>query len=73
MKAWMRVGLAGCCLATAGVHAQIGERVVLDDLGGLQIDRTEVTIGQFQRCAQATGVRTRAEQGGGFEYVGGQP
>lgn len=53
-------------------HAQIGERVVLDDLGGLQFDRTEVTIGQFARYAQVTGVRTRAElEGGGFEYVGG--
>ena len=54
------------------VQAQIGERVTLDDLGGLQIDRTEVTIGQFARYVQATGVRTRAEQeGGGFEFVGG--
>ena len=56
----------------APVFAQIGERVVLDDLGSLQIDRTEVTIGQFARYALATGVRTRAElEGGGFEYVGG--
>jgi len=54
------------------VYAQIGERVVLDDLGGLQIDRTEVTIGQFSGYVQATGIRTRAEvEGGGFEYVGG--
>ena len=60
-------------LAAAAARAHVGERVLLDDLGRLQIDRTEVTIGQFQRCAQATGVRTRAEQGGGFEYVGGQP
>ena len=59
-------------LAVGTAHAQIGERVVLDDLGGLQIDRTEVTIGQFERYVQATGVRTRAElEGGGFEYVGG--
>jgi len=56
----------------APVLAQIGERAVLDDLGGLQIDRTEVTIGQFDRYVQATGVRTRAElEGGGFEYVSG--
>lgn len=53
-------------------QAQIGERVVLDGLGGLQVDRTEVTIGQFERYVQATGARTRAElEGGGFEYVGG--
>lgn len=52
--------------------AQVGERVTLEDLGGLQIDRTEVTIGQFARHVQATGLRTRAErEGGGFEYVGG--
>lgn len=53
-------------------RAQVGERVRLDDLDGLLIDRTEVTIGQFARHVQATGVRTRAErEGGGFEYVGG--
>jgi formylglycine-generating enzyme required for sulfatase activity len=50
----------------------VGERVRLDDLGGLLIDRTEVSIGQFARYVQATGVRTRAEaEGGGFEFVAG--
>ena len=59
-------------LVPAQSTGPMGERVRLDDLGGLLIDRTEVTIGQFARYAQATGVRTRAEQeGGGFEYVGG--
>ena len=59
-------------LWVTSVQAHTNERVVLQDLGGLQIDRTEVTIGQFARYAQATGVRTRAElEGGGFEYVGG--
>lgn len=72
----MNVRVAGAVSAwvlfAAGAQAQIGERVVLDDLGGLQIDRTEVTIGQFARYVQASGVRTRAElEGGGFEYVGG--
>jgi sulfatase modifying factor 1 len=63
---------AGLMLRALAVHAQSGERVVLDDQGGLQIDRTEVTIGQFARYVQATGTRTRAElEGGGFEYVGG--
>jgi sulfatase modifying factor 1 len=62
----------GLWLLALSTHAQIGERVVLDGLGGLQVDRTEVTIGQFDRYVQATGVRTRAElEGGGFEYVGG--
>ena len=72
----MKSLLASLCavywLSAGTAHAQIGDRVVLDDLGGLQIDRTEVTIGQFERYVQATGVRTRAElEGGGFEYVGG--
>ena len=63
-------------LCAVAVQAQMGEpggeRVALPVLGGLQIDRTEVTIGQFARYAQATGLRSRAEQeGGGFEYVGG--
>ena len=41
-------------------------------LGRWSIDRTEVTLGQFSRFVQATGIRTRAEQeGGGFEYVAG--
>ena len=49
--------------------AQVGERVTL---GNWAIDRTEVTIGQFERYVRATGTVTRAEkEGGGFEYVGG--
>ena len=41
-------------------------------VGSLLIDRTEVTIAQFARFAQATGTVTRAErEGGGFEYMGG--
>ena len=72
MKSGAVTVLAGTLLVYGVAWAQIGERVILDDLGGLQIDRTEVTIGQFARHAQATGVRTRAElEGGGFEYVGG--
>jgi sulfatase modifying factor 1 len=40
--------------------------------GDWAIDRTEVTIGQFERYVRATGTVTRAEkEGGGFEYVGG--
>lgn len=41
-------------------------------VGPLLFHRTEVTIAQFVRFAQATGTVTRAErEGGGFEYVGG--
>ncbi len=62
--------LAMCWVIPA--QAQVGERVRLEGLGGLSIDRTEVTIGQYQRYAQATGSVTQAERdGGGFEYVGG--
>ena len=68
MKRWP--ALIACLALQA--QAQVGERVVLDGLGGLAIDRAEVTIGQFERYARATGMRTRAEQeGGGFEYVAG--
>ena len=50
----------------------LGERVRLDDLQGLLIDKTEVTIAQFAHYVQATGVQTRAErEGGGFEYLAG--
>jgi formylglycine-generating enzyme len=59
-------------LLAVTAKAQVAEQVVLDDLGGLRMDRTEVTISQYQRYVNATGVRTRAElEGGGFEYVGG--
>ncbi|MEN9926340.1 MAG: hypothetical protein RL268_2466, partial [Pseudomonadota bacterium] len=44
-------------------------RVVLPNFA---IDRTEVTIAQFERYVQATGTVTRAEkEGGGFEYGAG--
>ncbi|MFM8864839.1 MAG: formylglycine-generating enzyme family protein [Limnohabitans sp.] len=72
MKRPWRLALATLACAHGLALAQIGERVQLDDLGGLQIDRTEVTIGQFARYVQASGVRTRAEQeGGGYEFVAG--
>ncbi|MDV7396926.1 SUMF1/EgtB/PvdO family nonheme iron enzyme, partial [Arthrospira platensis SPKY1] len=52
--------------------AQAGDRVRLDDLGRLAIDRTEVTIAQFRQHVQATGTVTEAERaGGGFEFAGG--
>lgn len=59
-------------LLAVSAFAQDADRVRLDGMGGLWIDRTEVTIGQFRVYAQASGVVTRAErEGGGFEYVGG--
>ena len=41
-------------------------------IGGIGIDATEVTIGQFRAFTRATSLRTAAErEGGGFEYTGG--
>jgi formylglycine-generating enzyme required for sulfatase activity len=41
-------------------------------IGAFEIDRTEVTIAQFRRYVQATGVVTQAERaGGGSTYEGG--
>jgi formylglycine-generating enzyme required for sulfatase activity len=59
----------GAPVAQAQSAAAESQRV---QVGPLLVDRTEVTIGQFVRFAQATGTVTRAErEGGGFEYVGG--
>lgn len=64
------MGVTLCLACTA--HAQVGQRVTLEGLGGLSIDRTEVTIAQFRRFVQATGTVTQAErEGGGFEYDAG--
>ncbi len=77
---WSAVFLFATCVAQAQTvlpsqaqsAASLGDRVRLDDLKGLYIDKTEVTIAQFARYAKATGVQTRAEkEGGGFEYVAG--
>lgn len=56
-------------LFMSATHAQVDDKVVLPNFA---IDRTEVTIGQFDRYVRATGTITRAEkEGGGFEYVAG--
>ena len=48
---------------------KVPDKVVLGDWA---IDRTEVTIAQFDRYVRATGNVTRAEkEGGGFEYGAG--
>lgn len=61
--------LLGLCSLLEPSHAQVGEKVVL---ASLAIDRTEVTIGQFERYARATGFQSRAEkEGGGFEFGAG--
>ncbi len=61
--------LSGLPQALAQAPSPVGERVTL---GSWAMDRTEVTIGQFERYARATGTVTRAEkEGGGFEYGAG--
>ena len=65
----MKYTLLGLLLFMNVTHAQVGDKVALPNFA---IDRTEVTIGQFDRYVRATGVITRAEkEGGGFEYVAG--
>lgn len=64
------LALAWLALAAWGAHARTP--ITLEGLGGLRVDATEVTIAQFRRYAQATGVVTATErEGGGFEYQGG--
>lgn len=59
----------GLLLAAAAQAALANDRV---RLARFSIDRTEVTIAQFSRFAQATATVTRAEtEGGGFEFEGG--
>jgi formylglycine-generating enzyme required for sulfatase activity len=55
-------------LFISATHAQVGDKVVLPNFS---IDRTEVTIAQFDRYVQATGTVTRAEKEG--EPILGQP
>ena len=44
----------------------------MQKLNDFQIDRTEVTIGDFLKFAEATKFRSQAEvEGGGFEYGAG--
>ncbi len=63
------LGVTGLSQALAQAPSPVGEKVTL---GPWAIDRTEVTIGQFERYARATGAVTRAEkEGGGFEYGAG--
>jgi len=56
--------------ATSGlVYAKPSQPVVV---GNFAIDRTEVTIAQFRRFSEATGLQTEAEKtGAGFEYAAG--
>jgi formylglycine-generating enzyme len=64
------LGLAAAGAQTATPANPVG--IVWQPVGGFEIARTETTVGQFRRFADATGVRTRAErQGGGEVYEAG--
>lgn len=69
---FIKHALSVLLLVASAAHAQVRMdegRVVLPSF---VIDRTEVTIAQFERYVQATGTVTRAEkEGGGFEYGAG--
>ena len=59
-------------LAPASGLAQGPSAPAMQRVGGFEIDRTEVTIGEFRRFVQATGLVTRAERdGGGSVYESG--
>ena len=45
-------------------------RADMQRVGAFEIDRTEVTIGEFRKFVQATGTETAAEQAGGGEVYG---
>ena len=61
-------GIALLPLAAAAQQAAHDMQTV----DGFRIDRTEVTIGQFRRFAEATGLVTAAETaGGGFQFRAG--
>lgn len=63
------LAMAATLALASAAFAQTAERVALP---GFDMDRTEVTIGQFARYVEASGIITRAERdGGGFEFEGG--
>lgn len=63
------IWIAGAVLGPAANSAAADERVAI---GAVLIDSTEVTIGQFTRFAEATGLKTAAEAaGGGHEWGAG--
>jgi sulfatase modifying factor 1 len=65
----MRYATFSAAIFITSAYAQVGEIV---ELPHFRIDRTEVTIGQFNRYVRATGISTRAEkEGGGFEFGAG--
>ena len=59
-------------LAPPTADAQPAAAHDMQRVDGFEIDRHEVTIGQFRRFAEATGLATAAEKaGGGFQFRAG--
>ena len=62
----MKYAFLSITILMGSANAQVGEIVALPNF---DIDRTEVTIGQFDRYVRAKGIITRAEkEGGGSEF-----
>ncbi len=60
-------------IPAAALVLMLGAAAALADMqrvGGFEIDRTEVTIGEFRQFVEATGLATAAEQAGGGQVYG---
>jgi formylglycine-generating enzyme len=69
LKSGVWLVLAGLIGAVPAIAGPIGE---MQPIGNFAIDRTEVTIGQFEKFIAATGFVTQAEKvGGGLVYQSG--
>ena len=67
----LAAALAAACVP-AWLHAQAPAPSTMQRVGAFEIDRTEVTVGEFRRFAQATGFVSQAERaGGGQTFEGG--
>lgn len=63
--------LIGATLSSISSHVYPDTRQPVA-VGNFAIDRTEVTVAQFQQFSQATGLQTEAEKAGfSFEYLAG--
>jgi formylglycine-generating enzyme len=62
MKHWVVGALSSWALIG---YAQLAWAQDMQRIGALEVDRTEVTVGQFRQFVQATGTRTLAERNGG--------
>ena len=69
---WASAALTACAAWAVVSSSVLAQGLDAVPLGTWAIDRTEVTIGQFERYVRATQTVTRAEkEGGGFEFGAG--